>query len=780
MHPLASRPSPRVLLLSGPPGLGKTTLTHVLAGHCGYAVMEVNASDDRTETELIERVRGVVEHREGVWGSGAERPGNRKGVKGRDRPRCLVIDEIDGVLGGAGEGGGGGAGGGGAIAALVRLATAEGGGKGGGGEEAIDADGEKADDADDDDEGGEREGGATSTPAQEKLRGRSKKGKTHLPPLRRPIICICNDPYIPALRPLRAIAAHHHVAAPTKPALLARLRYIAKREGVDVDDAALSSIIDLTQGDVRSSLNSLQWIAEGGGRGGWRGGGGAAEARDMGGGRGDGVRARERMTVERLREVGVGVKDFTKGRFDLLDLILSSSRRPPPTRRITADHPSDADDSTASILSACTSADDGQRVVQALHANYLGLGMADPTLAGMVGLAHAFSRADEWAGGGGGGDEEGGGGGGGGSLPVLAVTIHREAVRCIRRLPRTLPDESWKLQGEAMRRVQLLRDWQTTADLVLPSSPLSPTVLAVEVLSSLLHILCPALRPVAFNLLAPHERRAVERLIGVMADVGVNFEPVAGGGAVMGGRWGGGAEAGGGAGGQGVEYVMVPRVDGLVEYEWTEEVVAWMRREERWGDKGKGKWGKDKGKGGGKATTAGGPVEGAPVKADVIPGKVRQMLWKEVEHERIRRQERRRQEGGSGGEEGGGGLVAAVVAAEKGVGEEKAGWRVARAKEEARKAEAKRKAQDREEGKEEADAATAPSPERAKRRTTFLSEHSARLRKKAEEGGKAAQGKGGKEGGPAEGAGGGSVFHYVHKEGFTQAVRRRVTMAHFL
>lgn len=42
------RPIQKVALLCGPPGLGKTTLAHNIARHAGYAVREINASDDRS------------------------------------------------------------------------------------------------------------------------------------------------------------------------------------------------------------------------------------------------------------------------------------------------------------------------------------------------------------------------------------------------------------------------------------------------------------------------------------------------------------------------------------------------------------------------------------------------------------------------------------------------------------------------------------------------------------------------------------------------------------
>ena len=42
-------------------GLGKTTLAHVCAAHCGYRPLEINASDDRSGASLQARIQDAVE-----------------------------------------------------------------------------------------------------------------------------------------------------------------------------------------------------------------------------------------------------------------------------------------------------------------------------------------------------------------------------------------------------------------------------------------------------------------------------------------------------------------------------------------------------------------------------------------------------------------------------------------------------------------------------------------------------------------------------------------------
>ncbi|GAA93611.1 uncharacterized protein L969DRAFT_91277 [Mixia osmundae IAM 14324] len=194
------RPQEKILLLSGPPGLGKTTLAHVLATQAGYRVHEINASDDRTGRIVTDRIRDAIECR----------AISVQGGLSSDRPTCVIIDEIDGA-GGSGENA--------FVKQLVKFVQ----------------DGSM-------------------------VKHNKGKGKKTGRPLLRPIICICNDLYANVLRPLRPFARIIRFGVATAPTLLRRLRTVCDQEGLVADAKHLTKLVEVAGGDMRNCLNTLQFI----------------------------------------------------------------------------------------------------------------------------------------------------------------------------------------------------------------------------------------------------------------------------------------------------------------------------------------------------------------------------------------------------------------------------------------------------------------------------------------------------------------------------------------
>ena len=66
--------------------------------------------------------------------------------------------------------------------------------------------------------------------------------------------------YAPVLRPLRAVAQVFTLKAPRFQTLAKRLYEICQREGLKADLRTMMALCELTSGDMRSAINTLQFL----------------------------------------------------------------------------------------------------------------------------------------------------------------------------------------------------------------------------------------------------------------------------------------------------------------------------------------------------------------------------------------------------------------------------------------------------------------------------------------------------------------------------------------
>ncbi|KAM6971865.1 chromosome transmission fidelity protein 18 homolog [Aplochiton taeniatus] len=419
------RPKYKVALLSGPPGMGKTTLAHIIAKHAGYNVVEINASDDRS-AELFQTRIDTATQMKSVLGA-------------NQRPNCLIIDEIDGAP---------------AAAINVLIATLN-----------------------------KKDGQGAGTESVVETEKKKKKKKESI--LLRPIICICNDLYVPALRPLRQQA--FLLAFPqTQPSrLVQRLAEISHRQGMKADTGTLMALCEKTDNDIRSCINTLQFLH---GRG------------------------RRQVDARTVQNMSVGQKDQNKGLFHLWQEIFQLPRT--KRRRM-----GEAEDMLKEgggaqrfqhILLLASSSGEYDKVTQGLYDNFLSMRIRDHSLNTVCDALDWLSFSDRL--------NETMMQGQNFSLmrylPFLSITFHFLFANT--NVPRINYPHS---QNEALFRSQSSKNALASMLNDIPPcirSRVSEFTLTNDVLTLLLDIICPKLRPVNPQLFSSREKQQLSDLIDTM------------------------------------------------------------------------------------------------------------------------------------------------------------------------------------------------------------------------------------------------------------------------
>ena len=253
----------KIILISGPPGIGKTTMANIISRQCGYEPIIINSSDERTADKLITRIYDTTLMHNLIVN------------KNKPKPTCLILDEIDGISSDyQGKN---------SIKSIIDFIKNGRLNKGilgrnkkevlsdldkninyGNNINFIKFNKRKNDNkennfSDDDLSFEDKEKNEDENYENNNIKTKKNKQKNYS--IKRPIICICNDLYAKQLILLRKEAFVINIKKADEKKVFDKMVFISKKEKLPIDRSVIKSICELTKYDIRACLNALQFIS---------------------------------------------------------------------------------------------------------------------------------------------------------------------------------------------------------------------------------------------------------------------------------------------------------------------------------------------------------------------------------------------------------------------------------------------------------------------------------------------------------------------------------------